>query len=198
LKIKTVPLIILLLLFIDLSFIPKLFPTSGTDNSNKTDLNDQTDQKKNQDIVRNPEKIFSGLKNLHLKWNTGIFKSARYYRKYMTRYILENIGREIRTDYSFRIISPEGLYGKKLVCDFFIEDWLMIKGEIDRLEVAKLVGEDTGLLIKFWRSKKLISAGGIIKNYSFETQKDEELVILHLKNIKLYERNMNDTGSDNK
>ncbi len=145
-----------------------------------------------------PENIFSELKNIYLKWNTGLFKSVRYYKKHAARYILDHINKEIKTDYRYRIISPEGLYGKKLVCNFYIEDWLQINGEIDKNEISKIIAKDAGLLTKFWRSQKLLSVSGVIRNYKFETSNDKVTLILYLENIKLYESAVNDTGKNNK
>ena len=105
------------------------------------------------------------LKKLYIKWNYGLFKSTRYYRKYITTYLISIIGKEILTGYNYFLISPENIDNKQLICNLYKERWLQIKGNIKQDDLISVVKKDPTLLTKWWRSGKMLSVRGKLKDF---------------------------------
>jgi hypothetical protein len=97
------------------------------------------------------------------------------------------MGKEILTDYNYFLISPEGLFEKKPVCNLYIEKWLQIRGEINKEDLVKFVEKDPTLLTKWWRTRNLLAVYGTVKDFRLESGIREEIVILYLKDIKIKE-----------
>ena len=99
---------------------------------------------------------YDNLRKIYIKWNKGLFKSKRLYKRFTTKYCIGIIGKQIRTDYNYILISPEGRYEKELACKLLLGRWLQIQGDIKHETLIKIVKKKPELLTKWWRSKKLL------------------------------------------
>ncbi|MBN2041423.1 MAG: hypothetical protein JW864_15385 [Spirochaetes bacterium] len=130
---------------------------------------------------------YVNLKKLYLKWNTGLFKSTRYYKKYIANYLISIIGKEILTDSNYYLISPENIENKQLICSLYKDRWLQIKGNIKQDDLIGIVKKDPTLLTKWWRSGKMLSIRGVVRDFKLGTDKYGALIILYLKDVKIKE-----------
>ncbi|MBN2402633.1 MAG: hypothetical protein JXN64_09550 [Spirochaetes bacterium] len=139
---------------------------------------------------------YINLKKLYIRWNRGLLKSKRSYKRFIYKYLVSSIGREILTDYDYVLISPEGRYEKYLTCNMLLDKWLRIKGNIKNETLTKIVEKEPDLLLKWWRSKKLLSVYGRIKDFKLESDKSGEIVILYLTDIQVKENDDDSTGKN--
>ncbi len=130
---------------------------------------------------------YINLKKLYLKWNTGLFRSSRYYKKYMIKYLISIYNKAILTDFDFVIISPEGRYDKKLICNLYSSRWLQIRGDVKDSGLTDIIKKEPDLLTKWWRSEKLLSVYGVVRDFKLESDVYGNIVILFLKDIKIRE-----------
>jgi hypothetical protein len=138
------------------------------------------------------------LRKLYFKWNKGLLKSKRHYKRVITKHLISIIGKEILTDYDYALISPEGRYEKELSCNLLLGRWLQVKGDIQQETLIKIVEKKPELLTKWWRSKKLLSVSGRLKDFSLDSDPLGEVIIIHLKDIKVKESDNDSTGKNNK
>jgi hypothetical protein len=142
---------------------------------------------------------YINLKKLYLKWNSRLLKRNGSYKRYLNKYLESIIDKEILTDYNYVLISPEGRYEKELICRFSLDNWLRIKGNIQQDIFAKIVEKNPGILTNWWRSRKLLSVYGRIKDFKHESSEQfGEIVILYLTDIKVKDSDDNSTGKNSK
>jgi hypothetical protein len=142
---------------------------------------------------------YINLKKLYLKWNTGVLKSENRSKKYIYKYLEKIIDKDILTDYDYVLISPEGRYGKELKCNFLLDKWFLIKGDIPQEILSKIVEKNPGILTNWWRSTKLLSVQGKVIDFKIEPSDQlGEIIILYLSDIKLKESDVNNTGKNSK
>ncbi len=142
---------------------------------------------------------YFNLKKLYIKWNTDVLKSERRSKKYLYKFLEKIIDRELSTGYDYVIISPEGKFGKELRCNFLMEKWLIIRGEIPQETLSKIAEKNPGILTGWWRSKKLLSVRGKVTDFKVEySDRPGEVVILYLSGIKLKESDVDSTGKNSK
>jgi hypothetical protein len=158
----------------------------------------QTPDKPNSSSNTEAYKNFINLKKLYLRWNEGLLKNKRSYRRFIYKYLISIVDKEILTDYDYVLISPEGRYEKELTCKFLLEKWLRIKGDIKQETLAKIIEKNPGLLTNWWRSKKLLSVQGKVKDFKLESDQLGEIIILHLTDIKVKEHDDNSIRENSK
>lgn len=155
----------------------------------------------NQNTKQSQDKAYKNyieLKKLYVKWNKGLLKSRRYYKRFITKYLIDIIGKEILTDYDYLVISPEGAEGKELTCNLYLGRWLQIKGDIKQETLIKIVEKNPSLLTNWWRSQKLLAVQGRVKDFKLESDAFGEVIILHLKDIKVKEVGGDIAGKNSK
>ena len=130
---------------------------------------------------------YINLKKLYIKWNTGLFKSSRYYKKYVTEYLISIVGKNILTDFNYILVSPENIDNKKIVCTLYKERWLQIKGDIKKDDLTGIIRKDPALLTKWWRSGKMLSVRGKLTDFKLDFDKYGEVIILYLRDIYIKE-----------
>jgi hypothetical protein len=159
------------------------------------------EKSENQNTKQAQDKAYKNyieLKKLYIKWNKGLLKSRRYYKRFITKYLIDIIGKEILTDYDYFVISPEGAEGKELTCNLYLGRWLQIKGDIKQETLIKIVEKNPSLLTKWWRSQKLLAVQGRLKDFKLDEDAFGEVVILHLKDIKVKEVGGDIAGKNSK
>ncbi|MFH0977234.1 MAG: hypothetical protein V1874_15750 [Spirochaetota bacterium] len=138
------------------------------------------------------------LRKHYIKWNQGLLKNKRHYRRVVTKYLISIIDKEILTDYEYVLVSPEEKYEKELHCNLVFGRWLQVKGDIQQDTFIKIVEKKPELLAKWVRSKKLISVSGRLKDFSLDSYKLGEVITIHLKDIKVKEIENDSAGKNNK
>jgi hypothetical protein len=142
---------------------------------------------------------YINLKKLYIRWNTGVLDSRSRSRKYINNYLEKIVDREILTDFSYVLISPEGRYGKELQCNISLDKWLLINGIIPRELYSKIVEKNPEILTVWWRSTKLLSVQGKVLRFKIESSdKSGETVVLYLSDIKLKESGVSDANNTGK
>lgn len=111
---------------------------------------------------------FRVLQNLHLQWRDGVFGDRPYYRRELYRYLLGLLGKRIRTDYQYYLISPECVYEKRVKSAFSNDQWLVIKGEVETESIRKIIGKDVNLLKQWYRSRLFLAVSGRIRDYRLD------------------------------
>ncbi len=111
---------------------------------------------------------FIELHGVYMKWRDGFFGSRTHYRNRLYFLLLDMMGHRIVTGYDYRLISPELVYEQKLRFAFYGDDWLHIDGKVDRESIKKINGDDSSLLRTWWRSGKLVSVSGILRDYRID------------------------------
>lgn len=128
---------------------------------------------------------YISLKNLYIKWDEGLFGSGKYYKRKVKEYLISIIGEEIITEYNYTIISPETSFEKKPGCKLLSGKWLEIKGDINDKDLKIIDGYDPESVEKWWRSRKLLSVRGKIKNFKLSNGRWGKVVTLYLEDIRL-------------
>ena len=130
---------------------------------------------------------FLELRRLHAEWGENVFGKGPYYRRVLYYYLVDKIGEEIMTDYTYLLISPESIYRREVRCTLSYGRWLEITGDIDVAGVKRIIGDDIQALKRWWRSRRLLAVRGRIVRFRIADDEWGKRVILHLKNIRLEE-----------
>ena len=130
---------------------------------------------------------FLELERLHAGWSEDVFGKGPYYRRVLYYYLVDKIGEEILTDYSYVLISPESIYRREVRCTLSYGRWLKIIGNIEVANIKNIIGDDIQVLKRWWRSGRLLSIQGRIVRFRIEDDEWGKSVILHLKNIRVKE-----------
>lgn len=132
---------------------------------------------------------YIGLKKQYYKWTSRIFRNRGTYRRTLKKYLITLIGKEILTDYNYILLCPECVYDfeKELICRLYQEQWLQISGMIDAENIKPVVQADPGLLKKWWRSKKMLSVYGKVRDFRIESYENRDTITLYLRDIRLNE-----------
>lgn len=139
------------------------------------------------------EKIDEGKKNflvlhsVYLKWRDGFFGSRTHYRTQLYYMLLEMMGHRIETGYDYVFDTPSMVYQQKLRFAFYGDDWLHIEGKVNKESIKKIIGDDSSLLLSWWRSKKLVSVSGILRDYRIDDWQKKIYVVLENIEVKVKE-----------
>lgn len=121
---------------------------------------------------------FIELHSVYLKWRDGYFGSRSHYRNYLYFLLLDMMGHRIVTGYDYCLISPELIYEQKLRFAFYNGDWLRIEGKVNIDSIKKIIGDDSSLLMTWWRSRKLVSVSGRLRGYRIDDWDKKVYVIM--------------------
>ncbi len=121
---------------------------------------------------------FIELHDVYLKWRDGYFGSRSHYRNYLYFLLLDMMGHRIVTGYDYVLLSPELIYERKLKFAFYNGDWLHIEGKVNMESVKKIIGDDSALLMAWWRSGKLVSVSGVLKGYRIDDWAKKVYVVM--------------------
>ncbi len=121
---------------------------------------------------------FIELHSLYLKWKDGFFGSRTHYRTRLYFMLMEMMGHRIVTGYDYVLESPELIYQQKLRFAFYGDDWLHIEGKVNKARIKKIIGDDSSLLLSWWRSGKLVSVSGILRDYRIDDWGKKIYVVL--------------------
>ncbi|MCX7678202.1 MAG: hypothetical protein N2316_03195 [Spirochaetes bacterium] len=133
-------------------------------------------------------KNFLALHSVYIKWRDGFFGSRTHYRTQLYYMLLEMMGHRIVTGYDYVFESPELVYQQKLRFAFYGDDWLHIEGKVNKESIKKIIGNDSNLLLSWWRSKKLVSVSGILRDYRIDDWQKKIYVILDDIHVKVLEK----------
>ncbi len=121
---------------------------------------------------------FIELHDVYLKWRDGYFGSRSHYRNHLYFLLLDMMGHRIVTGYDYVLLSPELIYERKLKFAFYNGDWLHIEGKVNMESVKKIIGDDSSLLMAWWRSGKLVSVSGVLKGYRIDDWAKKVYVVM--------------------
>lgn len=121
---------------------------------------------------------FIELHNVYLKWRDGYFGSRSHYRNQLYFLLLDMMGHRIVTGYDYCLLSPELIYEQKLRFAFYNGDWLHIEGKVNIDSIKKIIGDDSSLLMTWWRSQKLVSVSGRLRDYRIDDWGKKVYVIM--------------------
>lgn len=121
---------------------------------------------------------FIELHDVYLKWRDGYFGSRSHYRNHLYFLLLDMMGHRIVTGYDYILLSPELIYERKLKFAFYNGDWLHIEGKVDIGSVKKIIGDDSSLLMTWWRSRKLVAVSGILRDYRIDDWDKKVYVVM--------------------
>jgi hypothetical protein len=136
------------------------------------------------------------LKKLHLDWTNGLPGSGNYHKRKIYEYLVSIIGQEIKTEYDYVLESAGSPAGLKIMPKFISYNWLMINGKITGDSVKNMDGFDSKAVEMSWRTKKLISVNGILKNFRIGSGRRGDVITIYLENIRLEQ--FDNTKKDNK
>jgi len=128
------------------------------------------------------------LQRLHIMWSDRKWGKGPYYRRVLYYYLIKLIRKEIRTDYSYTLTSPESIYDAELKCQLYNDRWLHIKGKISKEKVKKIMGDSPEAIKKFWRSGKLLAVQGKVMDFKLSDDGETRFVTLYLDNIILIDK----------
>ncbi len=149
----------------------------------------QTDENTYSDAHAEGTRNFIELHSLYLKWKDGFFGSRTHYRTQLYFMLLDMMGHRIVTGYDYVLESPELIYQQKLRFAFYGDDWLHIEGRINKESIKKIIGDDSSLLLSWWRSGKLVSVSGILRDYRIDDWGKKIYVVLEDITVKVPDRN---------
>jgi len=121
---------------------------------------------------------FIELHDVYLKWRDGYFGSRSHYRNHLYFLLLDMMGHRIVTGYDYCLLSPELIYEQKLRFAFYNGDWLHIEGKVNIESIKKIIGDDSSLLMTWWRSRKLVSVSGRLRDYRIDDWDKKVYVIM--------------------
>jgi hypothetical protein len=128
-------------------------------------------------------KNFYQLQKHYTKWNDGLFGSRHYYEGKLIEYLRKLIGKEITTEHDYMLLSPDGIYDKKMVCIFPSYRWLYIHGDLDTESVKNIPGTDYAAMKGWWRSGVLVAVTGKLKNFKLDWDAQGDTVHLYLEKV---------------
>lgn len=131
-----------------------------------------------QNKVAEGTRNFIELHDVYLKWRDGYFGSRSHYRNHLYFLLLDMMGHRIVTGYDYVLLSPELIYERKLKFAFYNGDWLHIEGKVNMESVKKIIGDDSSLLMTWWRSGKLVSVSGVLKGYRIDDWAKKVYVVM--------------------
>ncbi len=132
---------------------------------------------------------FLDLHWMYLKWRDGDFGSRKYYRNLLYYHLLDLMGQRIETGYDYVLLSPELIYEQRLRFAFYYGNWLQIDGKVDIGSIREIIGDDSSLLTSWWRSGKLVSVSGVLRDYRIADWENKIYVILKDIRVKIPEKN---------
>ena len=135
--------------------------------------------------ISEAEKNYLSLVEYFNKFNNIVFFPRKSDERQLRAYLNDLIGKEILTDSSFVLISPEGLYDQGVTGLIMSDRWLKISGPLDSDSVTGIIGKDTDMLKMWWRSGKFVAVSGKVKRFKLYSDAAGNLVELYLHKIKL-------------
>jgi hypothetical protein len=135
--------------------------------------------------ISEAENNYLTLSGYFERYNNIIFFKRKSDENHLRECLLDLIGKEIMTDYNFVLISPEGVYDQGITGLVRSDRWLKLIGPLDGDSVKNIIGNDTEMLKKWWRTGKLVAATGKIKKYRLTRDAGGNIVELYLDKIKL-------------
>ncbi len=135
--------------------------------------------------ITEAEKNYLTLTDYFNRYNNIIFFPRKSDERQLRAILNDLIGKEIMTDSSFVLISPEGLYDQGVTGLVRSDRWLKISGPVDSASVTGIIGKDTDMLKMWWRSGKLVAVSGKVKRFKLTTDAGGNIVELYLHKIKL-------------
>jgi hypothetical protein len=136
--------------------------------------------------LSDPSANFRVLRDLHTDWKDGLFGSRPNARKNLHEFLVKLIRREIKTDHSFYMVSPESLYDSMVHSVFSDEKWLRLKGRVDAESLKKVIEKDPLVLKSWWRSRRLLSVTGRVKDFRIDDR--DWTVVLFLDRMRVEEQ----------
>jgi hypothetical protein len=137
--------------------------------------------------ISEAEKNYLSLSEHFDRFNNIIFFPRKSNERELRAYLVDLIGREILTDSNFVLISPEGIYDQGLTGLVRSDRWLKLIGPLDSASVKNIIGDDSGMLKKWWRTGKLVAASGKVKKFRLIRDRDGNIVELYLDKIKIFD-----------
>ena len=111
---------------------------------------------------------FIELHTLYLKWSSGLFGSRKYYRQKIYVHLMELLDKRIKTGYDYYLESPEAVYDTRLRFVFYNGNWLFIEGKVNKDSIKAITGDNPEMLLHWWRTRRLLSVSGKIRNYRID------------------------------
>lgn len=105
------------------------------------------------------------LLRLYRLWREKPYGTRAFHERKLTEFLVGSLGRQIVTGHVYELVSPEGIYDKKIACRFPECSWLHIDGELDAASARDIAGGDTGRLKAWWRAGLLVSVSGTLKDF---------------------------------
>ena len=134
-----------------------------------------------------PVERYLKMHGLYLKWKEGLFGSRKYYENRLAGYLRSLHGKEIETDYRYMLLSPEGIFNKKVRCALTYGGWLKIRGELDTDSVMKVIDGNSLFLRKWWRTTRLVKVSGRVRKFRLAKDPYGDVVELHLYSVVLHD-----------
>jgi hypothetical protein len=135
--------------------------------------------------ISEAEKNYLALAEYFGRYNNIVFFPRKTNETQLRMYLVDLIGKEIMTESDFILISPEGMY-EQGVSGFVRSDrWLKLIGPVDGASVKAIIGDDTDMLKKWWRTGKLVAVSGKVKRFRLTKDVNGNIVELYLDKIKL-------------
>jgi hypothetical protein len=125
------------------------------------------------------------IERLYRKWSEGLFGSGNFYRRQLYQYLFESMGKEVLTDYNYVLVSPEGVYDKKIFCRIVQARWLILEGEVDAGDLRNIIEPDPMILKKWWRSGHFFSLHGRIRKFRLDSDGTGNSVVLIMDRVAL-------------
>jgi hypothetical protein len=130
-------------------------------------------------------KNYLELERLHAGWSEDFFGKGPYYRRVLYNYLVDKLGQEILTDYNYVLISPEGIYRRRLRCKLSYGRWLHIIGDVEIESIKEIIRDDITVLKRWWRSRRLLAVQGRIRRFRIESDEWGKRVVLYLDKIRV-------------
>jgi len=127
------------------------------------------------------------LEKIYMHWNEPWFRKGGYYRQVMYDYLVDLIGKEIHTDHTFMLVSPESIYRQEVQCQVRSGRWLHIVGKFSIADIKKIIGDDIGLLKGWWRSRKMIAVYGKVRRFRIDETETRKEIVLYLETVHVRE-----------
>ncbi|MCP4138360.1 MAG: hypothetical protein GY754_45785 [bacterium] len=139
------------------------------------------------------KELSEGFKNYYMlegifnKWQDGFFGSKTHHRKSLHWQLVNLLGKPIQTPHNYIMVSPEGLFEKKMRCKLRYDRWLYIHGKLDIESVKKIIGKDSNIIKQWWRTTRLVSLSGKLRKFRFGRDKFGDTVELYFYSVKVHE-----------
>ena len=125
------------------------------------------------------------LHELYIRWKEGLFGSRKYYNRIIRMYLTDLIGRQIETDDSYVLESPDHPSELKFICKFENCRWLNIHGDVDENDMKKILEEKERISREWWRKGMFVAVSGKVVKYRIGRNKFGDTVELYLDKIRL-------------